>query len=441
MLIATGRAALPEVTQASGALFAALKQAVLEVSMELAQAIVRDGEGATKFVTVQVNGGATHQECLDVGYAVAHSPLIKTALFASDPNWGRILAAVGRAGVANLDVSKIDVFLGDVCIASRGGRAASYTEEQGAAVMAQAEIGIRIELGTRHLQRDHLDHRPVPRIREDQRRVPHLKPGIPILHRWMKIGNLPSVRAPLSSLVHGRPRRAAEEERRMALTIVIGNRNDSSWSLRGLAGPAHERGGVRRDPRPAGAARYPGADPAIFADRQGALAEKRGWRHLGFLAIAEYLAERFLEAHLWPRGEAARALARSVCAEMHSGCRVARRAADGPRRQQPLVELSEATRQDIQRIWRSLGGLPAALRARRSVPVRPRQPGGCVLRTGGGAFPQLCGGIAGYRPDLCRDDLSVACVPRLVRRGIARAGRKLMAVRRFRRCVTAVARR
>ncbi|MGN3630033.1 bifunctional glutamate N-acetyltransferase/amino-acid acetyltransferase ArgJ [Pseudomonas aeruginosa] len=147
MLIATGRAALPEVTQASGALFAALKQAVMEVSMELAQAIVRDGEGATKFVTVQVNGGATHQECLDVGYAVAHSPLIKTALFASDPNWGRILAAVGRAGVANLDVSKIDVFLGDVCIASRGGRAASYTEEQGAAVMAQAEIGIRIELG------------------------------------------------------------------------------------------------------------------------------------------------------------------------------------------------------------------------------------------------------------------------------------------------------
>ncbi len=127
MLIATGRAALPEVTQASGALFAALKQAVLEVSMELAQAIVRDGEGATKFVTVQVNGGATHQECLDVGYAVAHSH----------------------------------------------------------------------RTGTRHLQRDHLDHRPVPRIREDQRRVPHLKPGIPILHRWMKIGNLPSVRAPL----------------------------------------------------------------------------------------------------------------------------------------------------------------------------------------------------------------------------------------------------
>jgi glutamate N-acetyltransferase/amino-acid N-acetyltransferase len=147
MLIATGQAPLEEITQASGALFAALRQAVFEVSMDVAQAIVRDGEGATKFVTVQVNGGATYQECLDVGYAVAHSPLIKTALFASDPNWGRILAAVGYAGVAQLDVSKIDVFLGDVCIASRGCRAASYTEEQGAAVMAKEEITIRIELG------------------------------------------------------------------------------------------------------------------------------------------------------------------------------------------------------------------------------------------------------------------------------------------------------
>jgi glutamate N-acetyltransferase/amino-acid N-acetyltransferase len=147
LLIATGQAALPEITQASGALFAALKQAVFEVFMEVAQAIVRDGEGATKFVTVQVNGGATHKECLDVGYAVAHSPLIKTALFASDPNWGRILAAVGYAGVPQLDVSLIDVFLGEVCIASRGCRAASYTEEQGAAVMAKEEITIRIELG------------------------------------------------------------------------------------------------------------------------------------------------------------------------------------------------------------------------------------------------------------------------------------------------------
>ena len=147
LLIATGQAPLAEITESRGQLFAKLKQAVFEVCMDVAQAIVRDGEGATKFVTVQVNGGGKHQECLDVGYAVAHSPLIKTALFASDPNWGRILAAVGYAGVADLDVSKIDVFLGEVCIASQGGRAASYTEEQGAAVMAEAEITIRIELG------------------------------------------------------------------------------------------------------------------------------------------------------------------------------------------------------------------------------------------------------------------------------------------------------
>ncbi len=147
MLIATGKAALGEITAASGELFEKLKQAVFEVSMEVAQSIVRDGEGATKFVTVVVNGGKNHQECLDVGYSVAHSPLIKTALFASDPNWGRILAAVGRAGVPELDVSLIDVFLGEVCIASRGGRSASYTEEQGAAVMAEEEIQIRIELG------------------------------------------------------------------------------------------------------------------------------------------------------------------------------------------------------------------------------------------------------------------------------------------------------
>ena len=147
MLIATGKAALLEVTEAKGELFTKLKQAVFEVSMDVAQSIVRDGEGATKFVTVVVNGGANHQECLDVGYAVAHSPLIKTALFASDPNWGRILAAVGRAGVPDLDVSKIDVYLGAVCIAAKGGRSPSYTEDQGAAVMAKEEIEIRIELG------------------------------------------------------------------------------------------------------------------------------------------------------------------------------------------------------------------------------------------------------------------------------------------------------
>jgi glutamate N-acetyltransferase/amino-acid N-acetyltransferase len=127
-------------------LYKALRQAVNQVAMQLAQAIVRDGEGATKFVTVQVQGGVNQQECLDVAYAIAHSPLIKTALFASDPNWGRIVAAIGYAGVKELDTEQVNVYLNDVCIVAQGGRAASYTEEQGAAVMQQAEILIRVEL-------------------------------------------------------------------------------------------------------------------------------------------------------------------------------------------------------------------------------------------------------------------------------------------------------
>ncbi len=147
MLIATGKAAMAEITEAGSAAYQQLAEAVKSVMLELAQAIVRDGEGATKFVTIKVNGGGNRDECLDVAYAVAHSPLIKTALFASDPNWGRILAAVGYAGVPELDVEKIDVYLDEVCIAQQGGRAASYTEEQGALVMAQEEITIRIELG------------------------------------------------------------------------------------------------------------------------------------------------------------------------------------------------------------------------------------------------------------------------------------------------------
>ncbi|SDS69719.1 glutamate N-acetyltransferase [Halopseudomonas litoralis] len=146
MLIATGQAAMEEIGDPTSSEYILLSEAVNSVMLELAQAIVRDGEGATKFVTVQVNGGGNRDECLDVAYAVAHSPLIKTALFASDPNWGRILAAVGYAGVPDLDVEKIDVYLDDVCITRNGGRAAEYTEEQGARVMAQAEISIRIEL-------------------------------------------------------------------------------------------------------------------------------------------------------------------------------------------------------------------------------------------------------------------------------------------------------
>lgn len=146
ILIATGQAQMDEISDLSSNEYAQLAGAVNEVMLELAQAIVRDGEGATKFVTIQVNGGGNRDECLDVAYAIAHSPLIKTALFASDPNWGRILAAVGYAGVPNLDVELIDVYLDDLCITRNGGRADEYTEEQGARVMGQAEITIRIEL-------------------------------------------------------------------------------------------------------------------------------------------------------------------------------------------------------------------------------------------------------------------------------------------------------
>lgn len=147
ILVATGQAQVAPITQPEGELYHALREAINQVAMQLAQAIVRDGEGATKFVTVQVQGGAQQQECLDVAYAVAHSPLIKTALFASDPNWGRIVAAIGYAGVHDLNIEGVNVFLGDVCIVAQGGRAQSYTEEQGAAIMQQPEITIRIELG------------------------------------------------------------------------------------------------------------------------------------------------------------------------------------------------------------------------------------------------------------------------------------------------------
>jgi glutamate N-acetyltransferase/amino-acid N-acetyltransferase len=111
------------------------------------QGIVRDAEGATKFVTVVVEGGASERECRQVADAVAHSPLVKTALFASDPNWGRIVAAVGRAGIADLDVAAVDIYLGDVCIVRGGARCETYTEEQGQRVMAEEEIAVRIALG------------------------------------------------------------------------------------------------------------------------------------------------------------------------------------------------------------------------------------------------------------------------------------------------------
>lgn len=122
-------------------------QTVTEVCIKLAQAIVRDGEGATKFITISIEQGSSKPECLNVAYTIAHSPLVKTAFFASDPNWGRILAAVGRTGLENLDINAIQIYLDDICIVENGGMAASYTEKQGQTVMAKPEIQIRVLLG------------------------------------------------------------------------------------------------------------------------------------------------------------------------------------------------------------------------------------------------------------------------------------------------------
>ena len=124
-----------------------LKQAVTAVAAELAQAIVRDGEGATKFITVQVDGGRDVAECRKVAYAIAHSPLVKTAMYASDPNLGRILAAVGYAGIEDLDQGLIELHLDDVHVATQGGRHPAYQEEDGQRVMKQAEITVRVGLG------------------------------------------------------------------------------------------------------------------------------------------------------------------------------------------------------------------------------------------------------------------------------------------------------
>ncbi len=146
MLMATGESSII-IEDTDHALYQLLEQAVFDVYKILAQAIVRDGEGATKFVTIQVEEGQTPDECLAVAYAVAHSPLVKTALFASDPNWGRIVAAIGYADINQLNADNVEVYLNDVLIVENGGRAASYTEAAGQAVMDQAEILLRIKLG------------------------------------------------------------------------------------------------------------------------------------------------------------------------------------------------------------------------------------------------------------------------------------------------------
>jgi glutamate N-acetyltransferase/amino-acid N-acetyltransferase len=147
ILIATGQAGGTEISDMHSVEYHALEQAVTAVAMQLAQAIVRDGEGATKFMTIQVEGGRDQAECRKIGYAIAHSPLIKTAFFASDPNLGRILAAIGYAGVADLDVNLIKLYLGDVLVAENGGRATSYQEADGQRVMKEAEITVRVVLG------------------------------------------------------------------------------------------------------------------------------------------------------------------------------------------------------------------------------------------------------------------------------------------------------
>ena len=146
VLVATGRSTLPRLTSADGN-YERFAGAVAEVCVELARAIVRDGEGATKFVTVAVEHGATTEECLQVAYTIAHSPLVKTALFASDPNWGRILAAVGRAGLPDLNVDGVTIHLDDVCIVREGGRAVDYTEAAGQDVVRRKEFTIRVALG------------------------------------------------------------------------------------------------------------------------------------------------------------------------------------------------------------------------------------------------------------------------------------------------------
>ncbi len=145
VLMATGQAENAMIEQSS-ADYVFIKQAITEVAIELAQAIVRDGEGATKFMTVRVEGGHNEAECRKVAYAISHSPLIKTAFFASDPNLGRILAAIGYAGAEDLDVNALKLYLGDVLVAEKGGRATAYREEQGATIMKEPEILVRVDL-------------------------------------------------------------------------------------------------------------------------------------------------------------------------------------------------------------------------------------------------------------------------------------------------------
>jgi glutamate N-acetyltransferase / amino-acid N-acetyltransferase len=147
ILIATGQSTLPAVNSEDDPAYVPLAQAIIEISQQLAQAIVRDGEGATKFISVNVEGGRDVEECRKVAYAIGHSPLVKTAFYASDPNLGRILAAVGYAGITDLDVGGVNLWLDDVHVARNGGRHPDYQEEDGQRVMKQSEITVRVHLG------------------------------------------------------------------------------------------------------------------------------------------------------------------------------------------------------------------------------------------------------------------------------------------------------
>ncbi len=147
ILMATGRAFGKAITQVADPRYAPLCAAITEVAQFLAQAIVRDGEGASKFIPIHIAGGRNEEECLQVAYRMAHSPLIKTAFFASDPNWGRLLAAIGSAGVDDLNVDQVQVWLGDTQIVRDGARDPDYTEAAGQAVMAQEDIPVRVDLG------------------------------------------------------------------------------------------------------------------------------------------------------------------------------------------------------------------------------------------------------------------------------------------------------
>lgn len=147
ILMASGRARAARIEEAEGELFEKLKESLVAVMQQLAHAIVRDGEGATKFVTINVSGGASSAECLKAAYTVAHSPLVKTALYASDANWGRIVAAIGYSGISDLDVTKVKVWLDDVLVVDDGARHACYTDAAGTAIVKRPEFAIKIHLG------------------------------------------------------------------------------------------------------------------------------------------------------------------------------------------------------------------------------------------------------------------------------------------------------